>query len=394
MRLAAGRPERARGRLVAGDGDRTATPKTVLFVSLSGWQAGPGRSLATLLAHLPPDIDPVLACPASGNLLPAVLRRSRLKTHVTLPRRRGQQPDLICRLQVIAILAFWIIRHRREILAVHANGFSELHVAAPGAIIARRRLIVWFHGHEENPWDARLGGVWNRLLRSRRLVAVSKIASRRAADAGVAPHDEIAIIPNPIDPEDVLANYAIHTAPASGPIVVGYLGGERRRKGFYELPDLVERLIDTPVTWAVFDQRTGTEDSSEEAVWRRLEAAGNTRLKIWGRVDDVRDAYAACDLVIALSKAESFSRGVAEPMLNGIPVVATDIEAHRLLLGEDEAGLLFPVGDLGAAAEAIRLLAADGELRRTMGEAGRARTAAFAPELVVSRFAALYRGEA
>ncbi len=39
-------------------------------------------------------------------------------------------------------------------------------------------------------------------------------------------------------------------------------------------------------------------------------------------------------------------------MLNGIPVVASDIEPLRELLGDDEAGLLFPPGDAVAAAAA------------------------------------------
>ena len=44
--------------MVTSDNERgTARSTMVLFVSLSGWLAGPGRNLATLLTHLPPDIN-------------------------------------------------------------------------------------------------------------------------------------------------------------------------------------------------------------------------------------------------------------------------------------------------------------------------------------------------
>ena len=63
------------------------------------------------------------------------------------------------------------------------------------------------------------------------------------------------------------------------------------------------------------------------------------------------------------SVLESFCRVAAEAMLNGIPVVGSDLAPIRALLGDDEAGLLFPVGDTHRAAEAIARLVADGGLR-------------------------------
>ena len=69
------------------------------------------------------------------------------------------------------------------------------------------------------------------------------------------------------------------------------------------------------------------------------------------------------------SVLESFCRVAAEAMLNGIPVVGSDLAPIRALLGDDEAGLLFPVGDTHRAAEAIARLVADGG-RTALGAAG------------------------
>jgi glycosyltransferase involved in cell wall biosynthesis len=378
---------------VPGQSCPCSGPGVVLFVSLTGWLGGPGRNLVTLLANLPADIEPVLACSAVGNLLPTARRRSRLQRHIALPKRRGRRSDPLGRLQAAAILAWWMIRHRREVLAVHANGFSELHVTAPGALIARLPLVVWFQGHEENPWDTRLGPLWGRLLRSQTLVACSEIARRRPVSSRVARSDEIAILPCPIDPEDSVATHDQRAAATirDGRIVVGYFGGTFPHKGLYELPELARFLRDDPISWAIFCAPDANSSPSERDVFRRLEETLAGHIVQWGGVPDVRAGFAGCDVVVTLSRAESFSRTVAEAMLNAIPVVASDIEAHRALLGDNEAGLLFPVGDLRSAAEAVRRLAADSNLRRELGETGHAWAAAFAPEPIVSRFVALYR---
>jgi glycosyltransferase involved in cell wall biosynthesis len=109
-----------------------------------------------------------------------------------------------------------------------------------------------------------------------------------------------------------------------------------------------------------------------------------------GRASDVREAYARCDAIICPSLRESFSRIAAEAMVNGLPVVASDIEPFRDLLGRDEAGLLFAPGDVGAAARAVRRLLDEPELRTTLGDEGRRRSEAFKPGPIAARLAELY----
>jgi glycosyltransferase involved in cell wall biosynthesis len=98
-----------------------------------------------------------------------------------------------------------------------------------------------------------------------------------------------------------------------------------------------------------------------------------------------------CDIILCPSAEESFSRIPAEAMLNGLAVVASDIEPHRALLaGSDPAGLLFSIDDLEMAADHIRRLAADSSLRMALGEAGQSRAAAFAPDQIVAKLVDLY----
>ena len=90
-------------------------------------------------------------------------------------------------------------------MCVHANGFTELHLTALGAMLARRRLVVWFHGSDADKWDRRLGPLWRVLPGTRVLAAVSPVAAQVVVDTGTAKPDEITIIPNPIDPQDCLS---------------------------------------------------------------------------------------------------------------------------------------------------------------------------------------------
>lgn len=57
-------------------------------------------------------------------------------------------------------------------------------------------------------------------------------------------------------------------------------------------------------------------------------------------------------------------------MMNGLPVVASDIPSDRKPAGEPGADPLLPGGDSAGAAAAITRLAGDVELRRALGKRG------------------------
>jgi phosphatidylinositol alpha-mannosyltransferase len=77
-------------------------------------------------------------------------------------------------------------------------------------------------------------------------------------------------------------------------------------------------------------------------------------------------------------------------MMNGLQVAGSDIDPLLRLLGDDEAGIVFPSGDVAAASAAIRTLATDPALRRRLGVVGRRRAAEFAPAAITEQFVELY----
>ena len=70
---------------------------------------------------------------------------------------------------------------------------------------------------------------------------------------------------------------------------------------------------------------------------------------------------------------ETSCLAISEGMSVGLPTVASDYGGNVAMIGESEAGILFPVGDAEALASAILQIAEDEELEKKMREAARAR---------------------
>jgi glycosyltransferase involved in cell wall biosynthesis len=92
-----------------------------------------------------------------------------------------------------------------------------------------------------------------------------------------------------------------------------------------------------------------------------------------GRVEDVDALRATAGMQLATAGTEHFGLSVLEAMAVGLPVVAADGGAHRELIGPGGGQLLFPVGDVAAAATCLKSLAADVGLRQRLGADLRAR---------------------
>jgi glycosyltransferase involved in cell wall biosynthesis len=84
-------------------------------------------------------------------------------------------------------------------------------------------------------------------------------------------------------------------------------------------------------------------------------------------------AYAAADLLVLASHAETYGMVVTEALARGVPVLATDVGGVREALGPD--GLLVPPGDPAALAAALRRWLGDAALRERLRAAARARRA-------------------
>ncbi|MGW5481067.1 GT4 family glycosyltransferase PelF [Streptomyces sp. NPDC004008] len=108
-----------------------------------------------------------------------------------------------------------------------------------------------------------------------------------------------------------------------------------------------------------------------------------------GRVDDIKDAYAAGNVVMLSSISEGFPFTLIEAMSCGRATVSTDVGGVREAVGD--TGLVVPPRDPAAmAAAALELLGAPGR-RRAMGEAARLRVVErFTLRQTIDTFRAIY----
>jgi glycosyltransferase involved in cell wall biosynthesis len=91
---------------------------------------------------------------------------------------------------------------------------------------------------------------------------------------------------------------------------------------------------------------------------------------------DIRQAISELGVVVHASTiGEPFGQVIIEGMAAGKPVVATNGGGVPEIVQDGKTGILVPMGDASAMAEAICRICADPILARTMGSSGKQRVA-------------------
>ena len=93
--------------------------------------------------------------------------------------------------------------------------------------------------------------------------------------------------------------------------------------------------------------------------------------------DDLARAYAAADVLVLASRAETYGMVITEALARGLPVIGTTVGGLPEALGQTpdgrQPGLLVPPGDGGALGAALREWLTDAGLRQRLREAARER---------------------
>ncbi len=120
----------------------------------------------------------------------------------------------------------------------------------------------------------------------------------------------------------------------------------------------------------------GSERESLERLARSLNIAD--RVAFSGQIPSTRMPafYHQLDTLVIPSLTrpnwkEQFGRVIVEAMACGVPVIGSDSGAIPEVIGD--GGLIFPEADSRTLADHLRALMSDFTLRRSLGEAGRAR---------------------
>ena len=112
----------------------------------------------------------------------------------------------------------------------------------------------------------------------------------------------------------------------------------------------------------------------------------------WGHQDNMKDVLAQAHIVCLPSLREGVPKVLIEAAACGRAIVTTDAPGCREIVRNGENGLLVPVRDSRALAQALRLLIENAPLRATMGSKGRDLVVReFSVERVVRETLGVYR---
>lgn len=165
---------------------------------------------------------------------------------------------------------------------------------------------------------------------------------------------------------------ALHAQAPHEPCVVGTMSRLSPEKGLEHLLRAAAILQDRSVNIEVVLAGDGPSRPDLESQVRDLSLGDRVRFTGEVRHDDVPGVLAGLDIFAMPSTWEGFGVSALEASAMELPVVASDIHGIPDVVVHKETGLLVPPANPDALADAISRLAADAELRRRMGTAGRA----------------------
>ena len=158
---------------------------------------------------------------------------------------------------------------------------------------------------------------------------------------------------------------------AHGDFVVGCIANNRPRKGVPYLIDACARLRDISALKLMLIGHGMDEQTLGDELRRHSLV---DRVVLLGPRSDATAVIQAADVsVLPSTRREGLPKTVIESMAYGIPTVVTDTGGNAELVADEQSGLVVPVEDAQALADAILRLHDDRALAARFGNAGRER---------------------
>ena len=151
--------------------------------------------------------------------------------------------------------------------------------------------------------------------------------------------------------------------------VVGFVGRIEKQKRPESVIEVFAKLVHRH--GSVYLMMVGS-GPLEKTVRQKVADLGlSDRVVFAGWQSNVEDLIPAFDVVLQLSNNEGFGTSTAEAMACGVPVIGTDVPGTRDILQKGRGGILVPLNDEEAAANACSLLIQDRCVRLRLGEEAR-----------------------
>lgn len=233
----------------------------------------------------------------------------------------------------------------------------------------RRAVVIHLHGGNFHAFYTEASPMMQWFIRyaiGRAARGVVLGECLRDCFAGLLPAEKIAVVPNGIP--DFARGWQRDPHP---PLRVLYLGTVTRAKGIEIFLQAAQRLNSrqVPLEFQVAGPWYSEQERRELAplckgVHILGEVSGQSKLRAWREADI---------FVFPGTQQEGLPLVVLEAMCAGLPVIATDRGCLREVVQHGRTGYLIAPGDVEALVQRLAELAANPQLTRQLGEAGRQR---------------------
>ena len=133
----------------------------------------------------------------------------------------------------------------------------------------------------------------------------------------------------------------------------------------------------------------GPEEARLKALAEALKVQDRVRFLGWR--NDASALYRAADLCVFPSRYEPLGNVVIQAWAHGLPVIAAASQGPKALIDDGRDGVLIPIDDPGALAEAVRALMAEPGRAKALADRGLRRVAAeFSEAAVVGQWKTLF----
>lgn len=355
-------------------------PRRILFASWYTGLGGGETDLLTLAESLDPaQYDPHLLLPSDGQLAER-WRDHGWQVHI-VPFRGATTffvPEIWERFPVVSKFADLI--QRENIDLVHSD-YHTLPMIAPASRRANVPFMWTVHGWWFKP------KFWQKHFFRNIKTAVARSQAVRDGFLGhppFMPPERLPIVYSGIDtdrfsPEldGLRLRFEANLKPDVP--IVALVARFQKVKGHHVFQLMAEQVaLQEPNTHFI----VAGEDVfgvTADQIYRdeMLENAKNNpllrnRLHYIGFRDDVEQVYAAADVVVCASDFESYGKANLEAMACGKPVVSTRRGGPSETVIDGKTGFLVDAGDAEGLAKHVIQLLRNRDLRRTIGDAGRA----------------------
>jgi len=296
---------------------------------------------------------------------------------IELHKKPGHDPGMYWRL--------WRVLRRLRPAIVHTRNLAALETQLLGLLLTGCKRVHGEHGRDISDLDGsnRKYRMLRRALQPliHRFIAVSRdLSAWLVTSVGIRP-DKVVQIYNGVA-QDRFVPCTLPAGDTATSASVGRVAVKGMPAGFCDAPGC--RVLGTVGRLAaVKDQRTLllalaelldaspqqrdilrcilVGDGPERQALQTLIAELGLQHCVWmaGDRDDIPELLASMDVFVLPSLGEGISNTVLEAMASGLPVVATRVGGNPELVEDGVTGLLVPVGDVTALANALQTLIDD-----------------------------------